>query len=88
MNTTLAAKLWAQYAQQRVLLICARYQYRGIVTGAGSDWIELSEVAAIEEMGPAGGKAPKQADPIPGKVIIQTAFVEFVGQLWGDDAAR
>ncbi len=71
------------YTGQPLAILCARYWYRGIVAEAGTDYVILSHVRAVEVTGPAAEPRPQTEDPIPSDMVIAVGAIEqFCQPYW------
>ena len=68
------------YKGQKVAVLAARYQYRGIMSEVTDDRITLSNACTVENSGPCSGARPSVEDPILGSVHIAMNAVEIVYQ--------
>lgn len=68
------------YLGMPISLICARFNYRGILSSVGSDHCILAMARAVEESGPSSGSAPLTEDVVGSSVIISLNAVEIVMQ--------
>lgn len=69
-----------EFKGQKVAVMCVRYQYRGILSEVGENYIVLSNAAAVESSGPTQSDAPQQEDQINSSIIINSEAVELVYQ--------
>jgi hypothetical protein len=65
---------------QKVAVLAARYQYRGILSDVGDDCLVLADATVVEVSGPASGDTPQTEDPIHGFVIIKNDAIEILHQ--------
>ena len=65
---------------QKVAVLCARYQYRGVLSEVHNDHIILANATAVEISGPSNTEAPQTEDPIGGSVVIKTDAIEILYQ--------
>jgi hypothetical protein len=70
----------AKYIGQKVAILAARYQYRGILAEVGDDYVVLSPATAVEQSGANGNTTPAQEDPVNGMVCIKTDAIEIFYQ--------
>ena len=68
------------YKGQKVAILAARYQYRGVMSEVSEDSITLANATAVEISGPNSGNAPNTEDPIGGAVHISMNAIEIVYQ--------
>jgi len=66
------------YIGEKVAVLAARYQYRGLMSQVSDDVITLANAAAVEVSGPSSGDVPNTEDPINGDVHISLNAVEIV----------
>lgn len=72
--------LVAKYEGQKVAVLCARYQYRGILAQAGPNALVLANATAIEDSGASSLEKPKAEDIIGSTLIIPSDAIEIVYQ--------
>lgn len=65
---------------QPVAIMCARYNYRGIVAEVGDDHVVLSNASMVEISGRNSNDKPDTEDPFFGSVAISLFAVEQVSQ--------
>lgn len=65
---------------QKVAVLCARYQYRGILSEIHEDHIVLANATAVEISGPSNSEKPQTEDAIGGSVVIKTDAIEILYQ--------
>lgn len=71
---------------QKIVFICARYTYWGIISEVSDDIVVLSYPVSIEVSGSANGDTPTQVDPIPRSIYINLNAVEIAFfPKWVDD---
>ena len=70
----------ARFVGQKVAVICARYQYRGILSEIGQDYLILAHATSVETSGPSAAERPSQEDIIGGSITISTDAVELFYQ--------
>lgn len=63
------------FVGEKVAVLCARYQYRGILSKAEDDHLVLSNARAIESSGASKQAQPSSEDPIDGDVAISYGAV-------------
>ena len=68
------------YLGMPISLICARFNYRGILSSVGSDHCILALARAVEESGASASQAPITEDVVGSSVIISLNAVEIVMQ--------
>ena len=69
-----------RFLGQKCAVLCCRFQYRGVLTEIGKDYIILADARAVEVSGPCNGAAPPTEDPIGSSVIIMLGSIEIVYQ--------
>jgi hypothetical protein len=74
------ADLLKQYIGQQVAVLCARYQYRGVLSECLSDSLVLANAASVEISGPSNQTAPNTEDKIHSSVVIKYDAVEIFYQ--------
>ena len=80
-NTTKTiAREIAEYINEPLAILCARYWYRGMVRAVGTDYVKLSDVRAVEVTGAATSVVPQTEDPVPSDMIISVGAIEQVCQ--------
>lgn len=62
---------------EKVAVICARYQYRGIVSEVLADGFILSQATAVETSGASSRQQPEREDPIGSSVVIMYDAIEI-----------
>jgi hypothetical protein len=65
---------------QNVAVLCARYQYRGVLSSVQSDCIVIANACCVEISGASNSAAPQTEDAIGGSVIIKTDAIEILYQ--------
>jgi hypothetical protein len=81
-NRTMADEI-AEYLDEPLAILCARYWYRGRVAEVGKDFVTLSEVRAVEVTGPAASDRPQTEDPVPSDLTVSVGAIEqFCQPLW------
>ena len=77
-------KNFAQAAQlmagQKCAILCARYQYRGVLAGVAEDCLILANAMAVEVSGTTAQDRPQTEDAISGDVIIKCDAIEILYQ--------
>jgi hypothetical protein len=68
------------YIGQKIAVLAARYQYRGIMHEVSDDHLTLANATAVEISGPNDGNVPNTEDPIGGSVHISLNAIEIVYQ--------
>ena len=70
----------SKYVGQKVVVLCARYQYRGNLTKVMSDCILLANARSVEISGPSNSDNPEREDDIGGTVCIKADAIELFYQ--------
>lgn len=65
---------------QKVAVLAARYQYRGVLSEVTDDRLTLANACAVEISGPNNQDAPNTEDPIGGSVHISMNAIEILYQ--------
>lgn len=68
----------ARHTGEKVVVICARYQYWGTVSEVLEDCLILSNAYAVESSGSAQGEQPSVTDAIPESIVISLGAVELM----------
>ena len=68
------------YIGQPVAILCARFNYRGILSRVGKDYCILAQARAVESSGASSQERPSNEDPIGSSVIISLNAVELIYQ--------
>jgi hypothetical protein len=68
------------YIGQPLAVLCARFNYRGILSTVGDDFLVLAQARAVESSGASSQERPSNEDPIGSSVIISLNAVELVYQ--------
>jgi hypothetical protein len=74
------AKFAGNFIGEKVAVIAARYQYRGILVAVMPDCIVLSPAMAVETSGQTERDAPETEDSTSGFVCIKSDAVEILYQ--------
>lgn len=69
-----------EYIGQPVAILCARFNYRGILSKVTDDCVVLAQARAVESSGASSSDRPNSEDPIGSSVIISLNAVELVYQ--------
>lgn len=70
----------AHYVGQPVAVLCARFNYRGLLSSVGEDFLVLAQARAVESSGASSQQRPTNEDAIGSSVIISLNAVELVYQ--------
>ena len=68
------------YVGQNVAVLCARYQYRGVLSKVCPDCIVIANASCVEVSGACNLPQPQTEDPIGGSVVIKTDAIEILYQ--------
>jgi hypothetical protein len=68
------------YIGQPLAILCARFNYRGILSVVGEDFVVLAKARAVESSGASSQERPSNEDPIGSSVVISLNAVELVYQ--------
>jgi hypothetical protein len=68
------------YVGQPLAILCARFNYRGILSTVGEDFVVLAQARAVESSGASSQDRPSNEDPIGSSVVISLNAVELVYQ--------
>lgn len=74
------AGVMMDYIGQPVAILCARFNYRGILSKVTDDCVILAQARAVESSGASNSERPNSEDPIGSSVIISLNAVELVYQ--------
>lgn len=86
-NANNFADVMRQYVGTKVVLICARYQYWGVVSLVTDDSLILANPVAVEASGSAQDNNPATIDPIGTSIVIKHDAIEVVYRpKWVDNA--
>jgi hypothetical protein len=69
-----------EFKGQKVAVICARYQYRGILSKVTHDCIVLANSTSVETSGNSQQPAPQTEDNIGSSVVIKNDAIEILYQ--------
>lgn len=68
------------YVGQKVAVLCARYQYRGILSKVGDNFLVIANATSVEVSGRSNANAPQTEDAIGGSIVIKTDAIELFYQ--------
>ncbi len=68
------------YVGQPLAVLCARFNYRGILSTVGEDFLVLAQARAVESSGASSQERPSNEDPIGSSVVISLNAVELIYQ--------
>jgi len=74
------AQVMREYIGQPVAILCARFNYRGILSKVTDDCVVLAQARAVESSGASNSERPNSEDPIGSSVIISLNAVELIYQ--------
>jgi hypothetical protein len=74
------AAIMQDYIGQPVAILCARFNYRGILSKVTDDCVVLAQARAVESSGASSSEKPNSEDPIGSSVMISLNAVELVYQ--------
>jgi hypothetical protein len=69
-----------KFVGQKIAVICARYQYRGILSIVAEDCIVIANATAVETSGISSAAAPQVEDNIGSSIVIKNDAIELVYQ--------
>jgi hypothetical protein len=69
-----------KFVGQKVAVMCARYQYRGVLSEVNDDCLILSNATSVEISGASQSEHPQTEDAIGGSVVIKSDAVEILYQ--------
>ena len=69
-----------KYLQQKTAVLCARYQYRGVVAEVHDDHLVLANAVSVEVSGPSMGERATNEDPIGSSLVILYGAIEIIYQ--------
>lgn len=69
-----------KFVGQKVAVLCARYQYRGVLSVADTDHLVLSNTRAVESSGASKQATPSSEDPVDSDVAISYGAIEIIYQ--------
>jgi hypothetical protein len=67
-----------QFIGQPIAILCARFNYRGILSSVGEDHVVLAQARAVESSGASNQERPTTEDPVGSSVIISLNAVELI----------
>jgi hypothetical protein len=68
------------YIGQPVAILCARFNYRGILSKVTRDCVILAKATAVESSGRSNSEKPNSEDVIGSSVVISLNAVELIYQ--------
>jgi hypothetical protein len=74
------AQIAKKHVGQKIAVLCARYQYRGVVAHVADDCIVLTNSRSVEISGPSAAPKPEREDDIGGFVVIKLDAIEIMYQ--------
>ena len=66
----------SKHIGEKVVLICARYQYWGVLSEISENSLVLANTVVVESSGSAQGDAPQTVDPIGSSIVVMLGAVE------------
>jgi len=76
MAANAAATLLKKHVGEKVVIICARYQYWGVLSEVNDEAIVLAKAVAVESSGSAQADKPQTTDPIGSSIIVMLGAIE------------
>ena len=73
-------KIVSAHKGQKIAVLCARYQYRGVVAHIAEDCVVLANARSVEISGPSAAQEPEREDDIGGFVAIKFDAIEIAYQ--------
>lgn len=74
------AQVAQQFLGQPVAVLCARYNYRGILSHVGEDCLRSRRRVRLKPLALLARRPPNTEDPIGSSVIISLGAVEIIYQ--------
>lgn len=74
------ATILNDYIGQPIAILCARFNYRGVLSKVTDDCVVLAQARAVESSGASNSDRPNSEDPIGSSVVISLNAVELVYQ--------
>jgi len=68
------------YVGQPIAILCARFNYRGILSKVTDDCVVLAQARAVESSGASSQERPSNEDPIGSSVVISMNAIELCYQ--------
>ena len=69
-----------QFIGQRIAVLCVRFQYRGILTEVGDNYLVLANATAVEISGSSMAERPNTEDNCNGSITLKTDAIELAHQ--------
>lgn len=69
-----------KFVGEKVAVICSRFQYRGVLSEVGDDYVILAHATAVEDSGSASRDAPVTEDAISSSIFIHIDSIELFYQ--------
>jgi hypothetical protein len=66
-----------QFVGQPIAILCARFNYRGILSFVGEDHVVLAQARAVESSGASSQERPSNEDVVGSSVIISMNSIEL-----------
>jgi hypothetical protein len=74
------ASILKDYLGQPLAVLCARFNYRGILSKVTDDCLILAKARAVESSGASNSESPNSEDVIGSSVVISLNAVELIYQ--------
>lgn len=74
------ATILKDYLGQPLAVLCARFNYRGILSKVTDDCLVLAQARAVESSGASNSERPNSEDVIGSSVVISLNAVELIYQ--------
>jgi hypothetical protein len=74
------SEILQSYVGQPLAILCARFNYRGILSKVGQNFVVLAQARAVESSGASSQERPSNEDPIGSSVIISVNSIELIYQ--------
>jgi len=68
------------FVGQKVAVLCARYQYRGVLSEVTDDCLILANPTAVEISGASASDRPQTEDAVDGSLVVKSEAVEILYQ--------
>jgi len=78
-SSTIAEHL-RQKVGEKVVFLCARHTYWGVLSEVNEKFVVLANAVAVEQSGPANGESPTTSDPIFSSITIFNDAMELMMQ--------
>ncbi len=74
------SEVLSAYIGQPLAVLCARFNYRGILSKVGGNFLILAQARAVESSGASSQERPSNEDPIGSSVVISLNAIELIYQ--------